>query len=64
MAAPAQVVSEGYETRGIGSYDVDLDGQRLLMLKTASPSDDRMTTARLIVVENLFEELKRLVPVE
>jgi serine/threonine-protein kinase len=62
--APMQVVKEGYETQTSAGYDVDLDGQRFLMLKAAPQSDQRMTNARLIVVENLFEELKRLLPVE
>ena len=42
------------------TYDVSPDGQRFLMIKAAgSPVTN---TPRIIVVENWFEELKRLVP--
>ena len=49
---------------GIGNiqgrpYDVSLDGQRFLALRDRS-SDQ--TTVRVIVVQNWFEELERLVP--
>jgi eukaryotic-like serine/threonine-protein kinase len=55
-------------------YDVSADGQRFLMIKEISPSraspgfvaaggaDERPTSARIILVQNWFEELKRLVP--
>jgi eukaryotic-like serine/threonine-protein kinase len=55
-------------------YDVSADGQRFLMIKEISPSnaspgfvaaggaDERLTSARIILVQNWFEELKRLVP--
>jgi len=41
-------------------YDISADGQRFLMLKQSS-SPDR-TSAPITVVQNWFEELKRLVP--
>jgi serine/threonine-protein kinase len=43
------------------TYDVAPDG-RFLMLKDAGPSDGDAPGARLIVVQNFTEELKRLVP--
>jgi hypothetical protein len=54
-------------------YDVSADGQRFLMIKEISASraspgfaaggaDERPTSARIILVQDWFEELKRLVP--
>jgi len=43
------------------TYDVSADGQRFLMLKE---SRETSSTAKIIVVESWFEELKRLVPRE
>ena len=45
------------------NYDVSPDGRRFLMLKVASSADaQNIPSARFIVVENWFEDLKRLVP--
>jgi serine/threonine-protein kinase len=41
-------------------YDISPDGQRFLMLKQSGPPDQ--TSAPITVVQNWFEELKRLVP--
>jgi hypothetical protein len=42
------------------AYDVAPDGQRFVMLRLArGPGEDDF---RLVLVENFFEELKRLVP--
>ena len=43
-------------------YDVSADGQRFLMIKETSVADERPPSARIILVQNWFEELKRLVP--
>ena len=43
-------------------YDVSADGQRFLMIKETSRADERPPSARIILVQNWFEELKRLVP--
>ena len=44
-------------------YDVSLDDQRFLMIKrAATPSD--APEPRIVVVQNWFEELERLVPTE
>jgi eukaryotic-like serine/threonine-protein kinase len=40
-------------------YDVSPDGQRFLMLK---PAETAAAATQIVVVENWFEELKRLVP--
>ena len=50
--------------RGVAgrSYDVDPDGKRFLMIKDATAGDPSATRSSIIVVENWFEELKRLVP--
>ena len=43
------------------TYDVSADG-RFLMIKPPAPRDDYVTDSTVVVVENWFEELKRLVP--
>jgi hypothetical protein len=52
---------------GFGSgrtYDVSPDGRRFLMIKEIRRVDEPTTSARLILVQNWFEELKRRVPVK
>ena len=44
------------------TYDISLDDQRFLMPDSLTPSDPAAGPARFIVVQNWFEELKRLVP--
>jgi eukaryotic-like serine/threonine-protein kinase len=43
-------------------YDVSADGKRFLMIKETSGADEPPPSARIILVQNWFEELKRLVP--
>jgi serine/threonine-protein kinase len=43
-------------------YDVSADGKRFLMIKETSVADEPPSSARIILVQNWFEELKRLVP--
>ena len=43
----------------VGEYDVDLDDQRFVMVRSLQ---DVETTPSLVIVQNFFEELKRLVP--
>ena len=43
-------------------YDVSPDGRRFLMIKESSTSDEPAGLARIIFVQNWFEELKRRVP--
>jgi eukaryotic-like serine/threonine-protein kinase len=48
---------------GLGRmYDVSVDGQRFLMIKESSGTDGRPPSARIILVQNWFDEVKRLVP--
>ena len=53
-----------FEGRYLVGYDsVDTDGERFLMIKSVSePSDAASDPPQLIVVQNWFEELTRLVP--
>ena len=44
------------------TYDVSPDGQRFLMIKAGGGSDQAAAPPSIIVVQNWFEELKRLVP--
>ena len=46
----------------VRSYDVARDGQRFLMVKEGGGSEDASAAARIILVQNWFEELRRLVP--
>jgi serine/threonine-protein kinase len=45
-------------------YDVSSDGQRFLMIKQLEAPDEEQAQPEIVIVENWFEELKRLVPVE
>jgi hypothetical protein len=48
---------------GLGRmYDVSLNGQRFLMIKESNAAAERPPSPRIILVQNWFEELKRLVP--
>ena len=44
------------------TYDVSPDGQRFLMIKEGSVADESAPSARLVLVQHWFEELKRRVP--
>ena len=44
-------------------YDVTPDGQRFLMLATGRGADASAARPRIVVVQNWFEELRRLLPV-
>jgi hypothetical protein len=48
---------------GLGRmYDVSADGKQFLMIKEIGAADERPPSARIILVQHWFEELKRLVP--
>ena len=44
------------------TYDVSPDGRRFVMIKTAETADQVAPAPRIVIVQNWFEELKRLVP--
>ena len=44
------------------THDLAPDGQRFLMLKESAPADDSTALNQLILVQNWFSELERLVP--
>ena len=63
---PTKVIEKPY-FGGVGNssprtYDVSPDGQRFLMLKQVATPDQSAAPARIVVVQNWLEELKRLVP--
>jgi len=65
-SAPALLVKAGYYTNpgDIGrTYDMALDAQRFLLIKEERRSDEPDPSTGIVVVQNWFEELKRLVPV-
>jgi serine/threonine-protein kinase len=59
---PQKVSETRYVSGGARSYDVSPNGQRFLMLKDATLPDTVNAPARIVIVLNWLEELKRLVP--
>ncbi len=57
-----RILSIRSERRPGRMYDVSADGQQFLMIKETSVADERPPSPRIILVQNWFEELKRLVP--
>ena len=56
---------EGPYLRGAGrAYDVSPDGSRFLMIKEGDGPGDGSSPPGIVVVQNWFEELKRLVPTD
>ena len=53
-----------YRSLSRRTYDLAPNGQRFLMVKDAAPTDESGTPAQsqIVLVENWFDELKRLVP--
>jgi hypothetical protein len=64
VAGVAKSLFQGPYFRGQAArtYDVSPDGRRFLMIKAVASSTGS-TPLQLVVVQNFFEELKRLVPV-
>ena len=46
------------------TYDISPDGQRFLMIKEAPQTEETSALTDIIIVQNWFEELKRLVPTD
>ena len=64
--APVKVISDRSSaliSPSLRTYDVSPDDQRFLMIKDAVGRDGPATPPRIVVVQNWFEEVKRLVPV-
>ena len=65
---PAKVLEARYLGTNSGAlgrtYDVSPDGKRFLMIKAGGASDRPAASPPIIVVQNWFEELKRLVPIK
>ena len=58
-----EVLFEGPYVLGPGrNYDVAPDGQRFLMITEGGGAEDTSAAPTIIVVQNWFEELRRLVP--
>ena len=66
VGTPVQLFQGRYFVAPTGSprsqYDVSADGQRFLMLAPTTGTDASLARPRIVVVQNWFEELKRLVP--
>ena len=54
-----------YFDRALRTYDLHPDGQRFLIVKADALTDDSGTSAspQIVLIENWFDELRRLVPV-
>ena len=64
-SVPQTVIEAGYvfASRQGRNWDISADGQRFLMLKESGATDDASAQrAQIILVQNWFEELNRLVP--
>jgi Tol biopolymer transport system component len=65
---PTQLfAATSYTLAGVGTglsrtYDVSPDGRRFLMMKNSDAPTQTSTAPRIVVVQNWFEELKRLAP--
>ena len=63
---PTKLLNEGYFTVPSGNpgrtYDISPDGHRFLMI-TAGGGSNQAAAPQIVVVQNWFGELKRLVPV-
>jgi serine/threonine-protein kinase len=66
VGTPLQLFQGPFYIPGTGSprpqYDVSADGQRLLMLTTRSSTDSSPVRPRIVIVQDWFEELRRLAP--
>jgi len=62
--APQVLFRRSYFGSRNRKYDISPDGQRFLMLKEVEQTEETSapTQDALIIVQNWFEELKRLVP--
>jgi hypothetical protein len=67
VGAPKQLFQGHHYIAPTGSprpqYDVSSDGQRIVMLAPAAGTDASGARARIVIVQNWFDELKRLLPV-
>lgn len=64
FGAPERLIEGIYLAATSGrAYDVSPDGQRFLMIKSGG-SAEGTSRPDLVMVENWFEELKRLVPTD
>jgi len=63
-SAPVKLVDAGYYTNpgGDRTYDVAPDGRRFLMIKRSDPATLTSAAPQMVVVQNWFEEVRRLVP--
>ncbi|MDA2927349.1 protein kinase [Acidobacteria bacterium AH-259-G07] len=60
--SPDVLFTGRYFYAGGRQYDISPDGQRFLMIKEAEQTDEASARTELIIVQNWFDELKRLVP--
>ena len=55
-------IPAGYRGTGSDFYDVSLDGERFLMARLHTDDTEDAAPPSYILIQNFFEELKRLVP--
>ena len=62
---PQRLFSMSAYFEGLGfNWDISPNGRRFLMVKRAEPTSEDSASDEIIIVQNWFEELKRLVPVD
>ena len=62
--SPSTVIEGPYVSGRSYKYDISPDGRRFLMVKRTETTDEASASGEVIVVQNWFEELTRLVPVD
>ena len=60
--SPQLLFAGSYVRSADRNSDISPDGQRFMMLKGGEQSEETSARTELIIVQNWFEELKRLVP--
>ena len=65
VSRPEVLFDGRYSRRAFLNYDVSSDGQRFVMISVRHDGDpEASASTTLVLVQNWFEELKRLMPTE
>jgi len=62
--SPAVLFTGNYYVSSGRDYDISLDSQRILIVKGTALSEDPSALTEIVIVQNWFEELKRLSPTD
>ncbi len=65
MGAPEVLFDMSPYSQAVGwSYAPAPDGPRFMLMKPAAPSGPGVAQSEIVIVQNWFEELERLVPTD